>query len=131
MKKAVLLSMFAWSLISCGKKSEPEPEPDPLRSATGTYMGSVEENGKLIGNIKANLITEQDTYGKLYISSIGLTGSNYQLILKNGSGTVNGYTYRCTPTVNGNILNISGKFSQRLDHSSYPQYNFSFTGTRQ
>ena len=123
-----LLIIFSMATMSCEK--EKVVELDPLATAAWTYTGTVEENGKIIPNIKANVITIKDSYDKLYISSIGLSSANYQLVLTNGRGSKGGFEYQATAQVDGKVLNISGKYSYDIDNSNYIKSNFSFTGTK-
>ncbi|WP_028525077.1 hypothetical protein [Runella limosa] len=134
MKTASLLlfSIACLGLSSCNlfKKKD----PDPLANAAGTYVGSVQDNTTIIQNARAN-ITTSSSNGRLYVSSIGITSSSYQLVLTgfpNGtfSGTRNGFPYSGQVTVNGSTLNITGSY--RLTNTSSPTFaNFSFTGTKQ
>lgn len=128
----ILFSITCLGLSSCNIFKE--KDPDPLASAAGTYMGSAQDNTSIIQNTRANVTTStQDN--RLYVSSVGITSSTYQLVLTgfpNGtfSGTRNGFSYSGQITVNGNTLNITGSY--RLTNTSSPTFaNFSFTGTKQ
>lgn len=135
MKTASLLlfSIACLGLSSCNLFKKKDP-PDPLANAAGTYVGSVQDNTTIIQNARAN-ITTSSSNGRLYVSSIGITSSSYQLVLTgfpNGtfSGTRNGFSYSGQVTVNGSTLNITGSY--RLTNTSSPTFaNFSFTGTKQ
>lgn len=127
----LLIFIYSMAIVSCNKEKEVVAELDPLATAAGTYIGSIEENGKIILNIKANVITIKDSYDKLNISSIGLSAANYQLILTNGRGNKSGFEYQATAQVDGKTLNISGKYSYDIDNSNYVKNNFSFTGIKQ
>lgn len=124
-----LVMIFMLSFVSCTRDSEPERAPDPLADASGVYIGSVQDRNTIIPNVKANVTTALGGAG-LYISSVGLTASNYQLVLGSDlNGERNGAKYRLNAHVDGSALNISGNITSPslVDHI-YGQ--FSFTGTK-
>lgn len=127
----LLIFIYSMAIVSCNKEKEVVAELDPLATAAGTYTGNVVENGKILLNIKANVITKKGGDDKLYISSIGLSAPYYQLILENGRGNKSGYEYQTNAQVDGKTLNISGNYSYDIDNSNYVKNNFSFTGIKQ
>lgn len=111
------------------KKKE---DPDPLANAAGTYVGTMQDNTAIFQNARAN-VTTTSRDNRLYVSSVGITSSTYQLVLTGSFtsevyGSRNGMNYSGRVTVNGQTLNITGSY--RLTTSS-PFINFSFTGTKQ
>lgn len=107
-------------------------DPDPLENAAGIYVGTMQDNTTLIQNVRANVTTTENG-GRLYVSSVGITSSNYQLVLNNNSstngviGNRNGFSYSGQAIVNGQSLNITGSY--RLNSTTFA--NFSFTGVKQ
>ncbi|WP_168207770.1 hypothetical protein [Spirosoma sp. KCTC 42546] len=135
----ILLFMLIGNFFSACKQEENTPvTPDPLANAAGTYTGSMADNGKITQGVKATVTKTKDSYGKLYISSVGFSGTNYQLVLTgNCSGCLaakqNGYDYRDDQaSADGKTLNVRGRYTPTgyWDLSSTIYRDFSFTGTR-
>lgn len=108
-------------------------DPDPLANAAGTYVGTMQDNITIIQNARANVTTNKYSNGEVYVSSVGITSSTYQLVISGTggeylSGSRNGVAYTGRVVVNGQSINITGNY--RITTSS-PTLNFSYTGTKQ
>lgn len=108
-------------------------DPDPLANAAGTYVGTMQDNTAIIQNARANVTTNKHNSGEVYVSSVGITSSTYQVVI-NGtggeylSGSRNGVTYTGRVVVNGQSINITGNY--KITTTS-PSLTFSYTGTKQ
>lgn len=132
--KGILLFVFVILVTGCKDKEEPEPKPiDPLQNAAGTYVGNYSEDGKVTPNVKANVVTEDDGSGRLYIKSVGLSAANFLWVYTRGYyPKMNNKEYRINSIdVSNGILNISGRYSTNFNNPSSPIMDFGFTGTKQ
>ncbi|MEZ0541644.1 hypothetical protein [Fibrella arboris] len=143
--KTTRTASIGWLLFSClllfGQCRKTETQvtpvtPDPLANAAGTYTGTMTDTGRLYQAVKASVTTAKDSYGKLYVNSVGFSGTAYQLVLANPSplsARAGSYEYRASSVVaDGKSLNVSGRYTlaDRWGLSSAIYYDFSFTGTR-
>jgi hypothetical protein len=124
-----VLLMFT-GIVHFGCKDK--AEPNPLESAAGVYKGNVADGAVIFQNIQANVTVEKGSNGVVFIKSVGLTGSAYQLVLTSPSnaysytgkrGTISYSAYPSDVSVSGGTLNVKG--------TSGSSTAFSFTGTKQ
>jgi hypothetical protein len=125
------LLCLEFGLSSCNLFKEKE-DPDPLANAAGTYVGTMQDNTAIIQNARAN-VTTTSRDNRLYVSSVGITSSIYQLVINGIGGETlsvsrNGVIYTGRVVVNGQSINITGSY--RVSTTS-PTLNFSYTGTKQ
>lgn len=133
MKKLSLTLLLLSSLTACKKKPV-----DPLKNVAGVYTGTASDAAALFPNAKANVtVSERD--GRWFVNSVGITGPVYQVILTRGYsgnqliGSRNGFDYVVEypdMTINGNTLNLRGRYDSTPRSSTRSYIPFSFTGTR-
>lgn len=130
-----MINVLVCLLLLAGcHKSAPDPAPDPLTNAAGTYKGTLKDNTTVRSDAQA-IVATKIVDGRIQVSGITVSATNVFVTLTLNTNNryetyANGLAYSTDFKLEGNVLTLNGSTTGSPGGGISLQ-DFIFVGTKQ